>query len=86
MTRHSLHRPARGFTLVELMITLTVLALVMIVLSTVMYTAAWSLSGKCFSIKDDVNAGTTYAQPAVTQANCASNNAGVTTAAYGTSW
>jgi type IV pilus assembly protein PilA len=54
--------------------------------STVMYLAGWSLSGKCFSIKDDVNAGTTYATPAVTQANCVANNAGVTGAAYGASW
>ena len=30
--------------------------------------------------------GTTYAQPAVTQANCAASNAGVTGAAYGVSW
>src|SRR5262245_7748515 len=34
--------PPRGFTLVELMITLTVLAVVLIVLTTVMYTAARS--------------------------------------------
>jgi hypothetical protein len=52
----------------------------------VFYAAAWSLSNKCFSIKDDTNLGTTYAQPAVTQANCASSNAGVTGATYGTSW
>jgi type IV pilus assembly protein PilA len=50
------------------------------------YAAAWSNSGKCFSIADNVNTGTTYAQPAVTQANCASSNAGVTGATYGTSW
>jgi type IV pilus assembly protein PilA len=54
--------------------------------ATVWYASAWSNSGKCFSIKDDVNVGTTYAQPAVTQANCASSNAGVTGATYGTSW
>jgi len=54
--------------------------------STVLYLAAWSNSGKCFSIKDDVNVGTTYAQPAVTQANCAGSNAGVTGATYGISW
>jgi type IV pilus assembly protein PilA len=52
----------------------------------VFYAAAWSLSLKCFSIRDDANAGTTYAQPAVTQANCASSNAGVTGATYGSSW
>jgi type IV pilus assembly protein PilA len=52
----------------------------------VLYEAAWSLSGKCFAIRDDVNAGTTYATAAVTQPNCASSNAGVTSATYGTSW
>jgi len=41
-SRHPARRPhrTRGFTLIELMITLTVLAVVMIILSTVMYTAA----------------------------------------------
>jgi hypothetical protein len=54
--------------------------------ATVFFAAAWSNSGKCFSFQDNVNTGTTYAQPAVTQANCASSNAGVTGATYGTSW
>jgi type IV pilus assembly protein PilA len=54
--------------------------------STVMYLAAWSLSGKCFSIKDDVNAGTLYAQAGTTQASCAGSNAAVTGAGYGSSW
>jgi type IV pilus assembly protein PilA len=58
--------------------------------ATVLYAAAWSLSGKCFSIKDDVNSGTLYAQPAgVTQLNCFASNATVISGGaggYGTSW
>jgi type IV pilus assembly protein PilA len=54
----------------------------------VFYAAAWSLSLKCFSIRDDTNAGTTYAQVAgLTQAQCAGNNASITNVAnYSSSW
>jgi type IV pilus assembly protein PilA len=55
--------------------------------ATTFYAAAWSLSGKCFAIKDDVNVGTQYAMnAAVTQANCASSNATVMAGPWGTSW
>jgi type IV pilus assembly protein PilA len=52
----------------------------------IIYLAAWSVSGKCFSIMDDTINGTQFAQPAVTQANCAGSNAGVTGAVYATTW
>lgn len=52
----------------------------------IMYLAAWSVSGKCFSIKDDAINGTTYAQPAVAQGNCAASNAVVTSALYNSTW
>jgi type IV pilus assembly protein PilA len=50
------------------------------------YGVAWSSSGKCWAIEDDAIQGTKYAQPAVTQPNCAASNAGVTGAVYGTAW
>jgi type IV pilus assembly protein PilA len=54
----------------------------------VFYAAAWSLSLKCFSIRDDTNAGTMYAQVAgLTQAQCAANNGSITNIAnYSSSW
>lgn len=53
---------------------------------TIIYFATWSASGKCFSIRDDTINGTQFAQPAVTQANCAGSDAGVTGAVYATRW
>ena len=50
------------------------------------YLAAWSVSGTCFAIKDDVTVGTKYATAGTTQANCAAGNAAVTGATYGSSW
>jgi type IV pilus assembly protein PilA len=52
----------------------------------VWYATAWSSSGKCWAIEDNAILGTKYAQPPVTQPNCAASNAGVTGAVYGTSW
>jgi type IV pilus assembly protein PilA len=56
--------------------------------ATVFFGAAWSLSGKCFAIQDNVNTGTTYATAAAgtLQGACAATNAAVTGAAYATSW
>jgi type IV pilus assembly protein PilA len=52
----------------------------------VMYLTAWSVSGKCFSIKDDAINGTMFAQPGVAQGNCAGSNAGVMSALYNPTW
>jgi type IV pilus assembly protein PilA len=52
----------------------------------IMYLAAWSVSGKCFSIKDDSINGTMFAQPVVAQGSCAASNAGVMSAAYASTW